>query len=80
MPPHDQIDTAERLVRLETKLDFLINSLNDLPPSPECVNKHEKIEERLTNIETWHNRTIGALVALNLLLTIFSEKIRGLFS
>jgi hypothetical protein len=77
MAPYDSIDTAERLVRLETKLDFVIKSLNDLPPSPTCLKKHEELEDRVTGLEKFVNRAVGALVAVNILITVFAYKLKG---
>ena len=77
MPPNDTIDTAERLVRLETKLDFLIKSMENLPPSPVCLRKHEELEERVTAMEKFVNRVIGIAIAANIILTIFAYKLKG---
>lgn len=77
MPPNDTIDTAERLVRLETKLDFLIKSMENLPPSPTCLKKHEELEERVSAMERFVNRAIGAMIAINILITIFAYKLKG---
>lgn len=77
MPPNDTIDTAERLVRLETKLDFLIKSMENLPPSPVCLKKHEELEERVTAMEKFVNRIIGIAIAANILITIFAYKLKG---
>lgn len=79
MPPSDVIDTAERLVRVETKLDFIIKSLENPPPGPQCVQKHEDFEKRFTALERWHNMTLGALVIVNIVFAFFSDKLKGLF-
>lgn len=78
MPPNDTIDTAERLVRLETKLDFIIKSMDSLPPSPACVTKHLETDHRLTALERWQNIVIGGLAIANMVLLFFSDKIKGL--
>ena len=78
MPPNDPIDTAERLVRLETKLDFIIKSMENLPPSPACLKKQEDIEDRMTAMEKFVNRAVGALIAVNILITVFAYKIKGI--
>lgn len=72
MPPNDLIDTAERLVRLETKLDFIIKSLEELPT------QHNELEVRLTALEKFVNRAVGALIAVNILITVFAYKIKGI--
>lgn len=77
MPPNDTIDTAERLVRLETKLDFIIKSMENLPPSPACLKKHEELEDRVSYMERFVNRAIGAMIAINILITIFAYKLKG---
>ena len=77
MSPNDSIDTAERLVRLETKLDFLIKSMENLPPSPVCLKKHDELEERVTSMEKFVNRAIGAMIAVNILITVFAYKLKG---
>ncbi len=76
MPPSD-IDIAERIVRLETKLDFLISQMDRLPPSPICLVKHKELEDRLDSMETWRNRAIGVFLILNILFVIALEKIRA---
>lgn len=63
--------TAERLVRLETKMDFIITVY---------IQKHEDVETRLKALERWHNLTVGGLIALNVLLTFLAPTIRGLFA
>lgn len=70
----EQIDTAERIVRLETKLDFLIAQLSNLPPSPTCVSHHIETNKRLTSLEAWRNKAIGVLIAVNILVAIIIEK------
>ena len=40
----------------------------------------EAVRRRLKAMERWHNMTVGALVALNFLLTFFAPTIRGLFT
>lgn len=77
MPPNDTIDTAERLVRLETKLDFLIKSMENLPPSPVCLEKHKELEDRVSSMERFVNRVIGIAIAANIILTIFAYKLKG---
>lgn len=68
MTPNDPIDTAERLVRLETKLDFLITS----------IKKHEELEARVGGLERFVNRAVGAMVAINILITVFAYKFKGI--
>lgn len=77
MSPNDPIDTAERLVRVETKIDFLIKSLDNLPPSPTCLKKHDEIDDRINLLEKFVNRAIGAMVAINILITVFAYKLKG---
>lgn len=72
------LDTAERLVRLETKLDILIKSLENPNPGPQFIAKFDSLEKRLNTLERWHNMTIGALVVLNLIVTFMADKIKGL--
>lgn len=73
----ETLDFAERLVRLETKLDFIIKALDDLPPSPTCLKKHDDLEVRMSNLEKFVNRAIGALIAVNILITVFAYKLKG---
>lgn len=77
MAPNDPIDTAERLVRVETKLDFILKALSDLPPSPTCLKKHEELDDRLSALEKFVNRAVGALIAVNILITVFAYKLKG---
>lgn len=78
MPPTDALDTAERLARVETKIDFLIESLKNLPPHKELVEKDAAIEVRVTKLETFVNRAIGVIIAANVLLTLFAYKLKAL--
>lgn len=69
-------DMAERMVRVETKLDFLIGQIDKLPPSPACIVKHEEFTVRLTGLEKWQSRMIGVFLALNIMLVLAMEKVR----
>lgn len=75
-----EVDTASRIVRLETKLDFIIERIDRLPPSPICSAKHKEIDDRLESMETWRNRAMGAILVINVLVVIFMEKIRSFFA
>lgn len=79
MAPSD-IDTAERIVRLETKLDFIIDRMDKLPPSPICMAKHAELENRLDTIELWRNRMIGAFLVINVLVIAAMDKIKAFLS
>lgn len=79
MAPSD-IDTAERIVRLETKLDFLIERLDKLPPSPVCVAKHVEYDGRFDEVEKWRNRLIGIILVVNVMFVMFVDKIKNFFS
>lgn len=72
-----EIDTAERIVRLETKIDFLIGQIDKLPPSPACLAKHKELEDRIDTIELWRNRMIGAFLVLNIILVAIMDKIKA---
>lgn len=76
-PEHDM---AERMVRVETKLDILLSQVDKLPPSPLCVAKHKEIDDRLEEMEKWRNRAMGALLAANMLFILFMDKIRHFFT
>jgi hypothetical protein len=76
MAPNEQA-TAERIVRLETKLDFIIDKIDRLPPSPACVSKHKELDDRLDAMETWRNRMVGAILVINILVVILMDKIRA---
>jgi hypothetical protein len=78
MPP-SEVDTASRIVRLETKLDFIIERIDRLPPSPICIAKHEELDKRLDAMETWRNRMIGAMLIINILVVVLMDKIRAVF-
>lgn len=78
MPP-TELDIAERIVRLETKLDFLIAQMDKLPPSPICVHKHVEFEARFTSIESWRNRAMGAILILNIVIVLFIDKFKQVF-
>lgn len=77
MAPENEI--SERMVRVETKLDFVISRMETLPPSPICTAKHKEIDMRFEGIEKWQNRLAGAFLALNLLFLFAMEKIRSFF-
>ena len=82
MSPPD-VDTASRIVRLETKVDYIIERIDRLPPSPVCVAKHKEIEDRLDAFEAnaiaWRNRVVGAILVINILVVILMDKIRAFF-
>lgn len=77
MTPIDQIELAERIVRLETKLDFLIAQIKEQPPGPVCRTKHEDYEHRITSLERWRSQAIGALLILNVVFIVALDKIRS---
>jgi hypothetical protein len=79
MAPMD-VDVAERIVRLETKLDFLISQMDKLPPSPVCVHKHLEFEARITSFEAWRNRAIGVVMVFNIVILVFVDKIKAFFA
>lgn len=79
MPP-SEIDTAERIVRLETKLDFIIDKMHSLPPSPVCLAKHKEFDDKIDAMESWRNRAIGALLLVNILFLLFIDKIKDVFA
>ena len=74
-----EVDTASRIVRLETKLDFIIERIDRLPPSPICVGKHKELDDRLDAMETWRNRMVGAMLVINILVVVLMDKIKALF-
>jgi hypothetical protein len=80
MTPRDPIDIAERIVRLETKLDFIIAQIDKLPPSPACVAKHNEFDARFEALEAWRNRAIGVFMVTNILFILFLDKIKGFFT
>jgi hypothetical protein len=80
MPPIDQIDLAERIVRLETKLDFLIAQMDKLPQSPVCLQQHREFDDRLTSMEAWRNRAIGVVMVFNIAIVVFIDKIKNFFA
>ena len=74
MSPRDPLDIAERIVRLETKLDFLIDK---------AVGERTEIkamEARLDSMEAWRNRAIGFFMVLNIGFVLFLDKIKGFFT
>jgi hypothetical protein len=74
------IDTAQRIVRLETKLDFLIDRIDKLPPSPVCLARHREIEDRLDDMDKWRNRVVGVVLMFNIVIVVFMDKIRNFFT
>ena len=79
MPPAEH-ETGERIVRLETKLDFLISQMDRLPPSPTCVTRHLEFDTRISSMEAWRNRAVGVVLVFNIAILIFMDKIRALFA
>ena len=74
MSPRDPLDIAERIVRLETKLDFLIEK---------AVGERTEIkalEARIDSMEAWRNRAIGIFMVLNIGFILFLDKIKGFFT
>jgi hypothetical protein len=78
MPPNEQA-TAERIVRLETKLDFIIDKIDRLPPSPVCTAKHKEFEDKFDEIDKWRNRLVGVVLVINVMIVILMDKIRAVF-
>jgi hypothetical protein len=82
MAPNEQA-TAERIVRLETKVDYIIERIDRLPPSPICLAKHKELDDRLDAFEAasvaWRNRVVGAILVINILVVILMDKIRTFF-
>lgn len=78
MPPTD-LDIAERIVRLETKLDFIITQMERLPPSPVCITKHKELDERIDDIDRWRNRAMGAILIINIVVVLFIDKFKQVF-
>lgn len=43
---HDRIhEVRERIAKIEVKVDYIIDNMSSLPPSPETIKRLEKIEE-----------------------------------
>jgi hypothetical protein len=79
MAPSKDETEVERIVRLETKLDFIISQMQMLPPSPVCVAHHREFETRIMSLEAWRNKAIGALMIINIVMVIVVEKILTFF-
>ena len=63
---------GERLVRIETKVDMLIDN-------HQSANSHrEKLELRVEEIERRLNIFGGALLVINFLLAFFSDPLRSI--
>jgi hypothetical protein len=74
MNARDPLDIAERIVRLETKLDYLIaNETNERTSIRE-------LEERIDSMEAWRNRAIGMFMVVNIVFILFLDKIKGFFA
>jgi predicted nuclease with TOPRIM domain len=67
-------DLSERLVRIETKVDMLIENHKT------ANSQREKLEQRVEEIERRLNLFGGALIAVNFLVVFFADKIRNIFS
>ena len=64
---------GERLVRIETKVDMLIDSNTS-------ANSHRKeLEKRVAEIERRLNLFGGALLVFNFVLVFFAPQIRAIF-
>lgn len=60
-----EADIRERVARVETKLDYIIDNMTSLPPSPETVKRLEKLEADNilhTAFETELNKRIAWVV------------------
>lgn len=64
---------AERLVRIETKVDMLIDN------NKTANAQRKELESRVEDIEKKLNVFVGALIAANFLLIFFAPQIRALF-
>jgi hypothetical protein len=78
---------SDRLIVLETKVDYIIENMSTLPPSKKCEAYHEKNDEKLKNLEDnvetkfkeydrYQNRFIGGFIVLNIVFTLFLEKMK----
>jgi hypothetical protein len=74
MSPHSDHDppSGERLVRVETKLDILINTVDRIPAT------HEMLNKRITALEQWRSMALGAMMIVNIVFIILLDKIKGL--
>jgi len=74
MNTRDPLDIAERIVRLETKLDYLIANVTNERTSI------RELEERIDSMEAWRNRAIGVFMVVNIVFILFLDKIKGVFT
>jgi hypothetical protein len=74
MNARDPLDIAERIVRLETKLDYLIANVTNERTSI------RELEERIDSMEAWRNRAIGMFMVVNIVFILFLDKIKGFFA
>jgi len=65
---------SERLVRIETKVDMLIESKNIQMKS------EKKLEERIEDIERRLNLFGGALLVINFFVLFFSDAIKAIIA
>lgn len=69
----DTLETVQRLTRLETKLDFVLEAVKN-PAVPKMV------DERIKTLETRQNIFIGGLAALNGVYLLFQDKIASILN
>jgi hypothetical protein len=74
MAPDKSETDGERIVRLETKIDFIIAQMSSLPPSPVCVTHHNDFAKRISALEAWRNKAIGALMIITIVANLIIEK------
>lgn len=66
-------EDVERLVRLETKLDVVLENQNYFRAS------FEKHDERIKNLENSRSHTLGYAAAIGAALGLFLDNIKHLF-
>lgn len=69
VPPSDII-IAERIARLETKLDFVVEQLKATP-------HHQALYARVAKIETWQAKIGGVLLAVNIFFILMLDKLKN---
>ena len=65
---------AERLVRIETKLDHIADG------QTKNSDKYDKMDKRITDVEAKFHKIGGVLLAINVVVLFFADKIRGVFN
>ena len=55
------VDLGERVAKIETKIDFIIQHMESLPPSPQTLKRLDEIEAKADSVASFNENLKGKL-------------------